>query len=102
MMSEETAVRVNGVHRMGRDTCDGEHPWPWRSGLVTRTEGLRSLPIPIHSDAVIFLLGDLVGRKLRVSSMPVTMEADPGRVTIRTDKDGRIVDIWVDPDRDEQ
>lgn len=57
------------------------------------------LPIRFRPDDVIFLLSDLVGRKLRVSSGVVTTEIDPGRVTILVEEGThRITDMWVDPD----
>lgn len=90
-MSQANAMRTNGDHG------GGDSPWPWRSGQVSRTE-LGSLPIPIHAQVVTFLLGDLVGRPLRVSAGVVPMDREPGRVTILTDAAGRIVDMWVDPD----
>lgn len=90
-MSQPTAIRANGHHE------SGEFPWPWRSGQVSRTD-LGSLAIPIHPPVVSFLLGDLIGRKLRVASGPVSADRDPGRVTILTDGAGRITDMWVDPE----
>ncbi|ANN68153.1 hypothetical protein [Bordetella bronchialis] len=90
-MSHATAIRTNG------DREDGHFPWPASSGQVSRTD-LGSLAIPIHTQVVTFLLGDLIGRKLRVASGPVTVDREPGRVTILTDAAGRITDMWVDPD----
>lgn len=90
-MTQATAMRTNGDHG------DGDFPWPWHSGLVSRTD-LASLSIPIHSQVVTFLLGDLIGRKLRVASGPVSADREPGRVTILMDAAGRITDMWVDPD----
>jgi hypothetical protein len=101
-MNDDAAVRTNGADVIYGGNGGGDHPWPWRSGLVTRTEGLRSLPIPIHSEVVTFLLGDLIGRNVRVSSAALGTDIEPGRVTILTDQEGRIVDLWVDPDPEDQ
>ncbi|OZI19880.1 hypothetical protein CAL26_20170 [Bordetella genomosp. 9] len=92
-MSLATAIRTNGDHE------EAEFPWPSQSGQVSRTD-LGSLPIPIHSQVVTFLLGDLIGRKLRVAAGPVPVDREPGRVTILMDATGRITDMWVDPDED--
>jgi hypothetical protein len=91
-MKQATAIRTNGDHG------GGDFPWPWKSGQVSRTE-LGSLSIPIHPQVVTFLLGGLIGRKLRLVVGPVANGLEPGRVTIQIDQDGRIVDMWVDPDQ---
>lgn len=90
-MSKATAASSDG-------NAVGDHAWPWRSGMVSRNAGIRSLPIPVHPEVLAFLLGDLVGRKLRVSPGPVATESEPGRVTILVDQEGRIADMWIDPD----
>ncbi|OZI61917.1 hypothetical protein CAL28_22005 [Bordetella genomosp. 11] len=84
------------MHTNG-DCAGNDSPWPWHSGQVSRTD-LGSLSIPIHAPVVTFLLGDLIGRALRISSGPVSADREPGRVTILTDAAGRITDMWVDPD----
>ena len=82
---------------------DDSHPWPWKQGMLKDKSDIGLLPIPIDPKAVMFLLADLVGRRLRVSSGVVTMDIDPGRVTIIVEEGtNRIVDIWVDPDLPEK
>jgi hypothetical protein len=89
-MNQANPMRTNG------DRSGEEFPWPSRSGQVSRTD-LGSLPIPIHSHVVTFLLGDLIGRKLRVAAGAAVLDREPGRVTILTDSAGHITDMWVDP-----
>jgi hypothetical protein len=95
-MSAGTAVRGNDRH------IGSGHPWPSKRGSVAKAP-IRELPISIDPDVLVFFLGDLVGRKLRVVQGPMPMHADsrdldPGRVTILTDGEGNIVDMWVDRD----
>jgi hypothetical protein len=96
MMSQQAAARRNPGEPGAR------HPWPGRSGLVPGN--IRSLPITVDPDVLIFFLGDLVGRKLRVSAAAAhldPLDIEPGRVTIRVDGQNRIVDMWVDADEAE-
>lgn len=56
--------------------------WPW--SLATREDLSR-------------LLGELVGRQVRVVTSPDLQDVVPGRLTIVTDSSGRIADLYVDP-----
>lgn len=74
-------------------------PWPSGPGKIRKAAGDSWVPWPFSGEPVEHLIKDLIGRKLRVSSGVVTTEIDPGRVTILTDSDGVIRDIYVDPDK---
>lgn len=73
-------------------------PWPGKPGVIA-ANGDSWVPYPWSLETAGQLFKDLIGRKLRVSSGPVSMEIDPGRVTILVDDKGVIRDMYVDPDR---
>lgn len=92
-MNEELEASARGGGDGGGDIV-----YPWKQGMLKGIRDIGLLPIPFDPQ-VMFLLSDLVGRKLRVSTGVVTMEIDPGRVTILVEEGtNRIMDIWVDPD----
>ncbi len=69
---------------MGNDvpkSGDSWVPYPW--SLRESSKGVK----------------ELIGRKVRLSSGPVSMEIDPGRVTIIVDANSIIRDIYIDQDR---
>jgi len=81
------------------DAVGGEGiPWPLKAGTLVNDNRPVIWPWAISRENVALLLGDLVGRALRVSSGPVSQEVVPGRVTVLTNEAGQIVDIYVDPD----
>lgn len=75
-------------------------PWPTKAGEVAAQGDDRWVPWPLTKQATTKLLAEFIGRKVRVSSGAVPQGIDPGRITIMTDADGRIVDIYIDPDRE--
>ena len=75
-------------------------PWPTKVGEVSANADDRWIPWPFTKEATTKLLAEFIGRKVRVSNGPVTQETEPGRITILTDAEGRIVDIYMDPERD--
>ncbi|WP_447789403.1 I78 family peptidase inhibitor [Pseudomonas farris] len=68
----------------------GDFQWPWGD--------LRPVPFPLTSVPV--MIKELIGRKCRVLSKGdmVTQEIEPGRVNIFLGDNGRIVDIYLEPD----
>lgn len=73
-------------------------PWPLKAGEVAKDN--RPVPWPwalATKEDLSRLLGELIGRPLRVSSGPVPQDVVPGRLTILTDANGRIKDLYVDP-----
>jgi hypothetical protein len=68
---------------------DDTHPWPFSD---------RPVPFPLSSAPTT--IKELVGRKCRVVRRGdlVTQEVEPGRVTIALSDNGRIEDVYFEPD----
>lgn len=73
-------------------------PWPLKAGEVVKDN--RPIPWPwslATKEDLSRLLAELIGRQVRVSSGSVPQDVVPGRLTILTDANGRIKDLYVDP-----
>lgn len=77
----------------------GDFPWPW--SLIQGGPGDDPIPFPMSLKAVPLTIRDLIGRQLRVVKFgdALTQDVMPGRVTIFLGEDGRVADIWVEPER---
>lgn len=69
----------------------GSHVWPWSDNR----------PVPFPLTGIPTTIKDLIGRKCRVVSYGDAAPADvePGRITIFLDKEGRILELYVDRER---
>lgn len=69
----------------------GDVPWPW-------SKDIRPVPFPLLGTPVF--INDLKGKICRVIAFGDKPNADrkPGRVTIFLNKDGRIEQIYLEPD----
>jgi hypothetical protein len=86
----DSGISVMEIDMSGPDDGGGSHPWPFADNR----------PVPFPLSGIPVTVKDLIGRKCRLVLYgdSVTADNEPGRITMFLNADGRIQDIYLDPE----
>jgi hypothetical protein len=84
------AIHFLEVAMSGGGDGGGSHVWPWKDNR----------PVPFPLSGIPMTIKDLIGRKCRLVRYgdSTTADIEPGRITVFLNEDGRIQDIYLDPE----